>query len=152
MPTPADIVDALNAASRQAEQLAAIDAATLAHLAKANFLCLAAMRAAARPALHLSSPQPATTIRPGLPTRWFLKRLETETHPRPASPSDPATALREFRRSHEAALELLAECRHLDLNKIRFRYPFAPLRFTVGAGFLLINAHERAHLWHHQKK
>ena len=152
MPTPAEIVEALNTASRQAEQLAATDAATLSHLAKANFLCLAAMRAAARPALHLSHPQPATAIRPGLPTRFFLKRLESESHAHPNTPTDPATALREFRRSHEAALELLAECRHLDLNKIRFRYPFAPLRFTVGAGFLIINAHERAHLWHHQKQ
>jgi hypothetical protein len=152
MPTPAEIVETLHAASRQAEQLAATDAATLSHLAKANFLCLAAMRAAARPALHLASPQPTTAIRPGLPTRWFIARLESESHTQPQTPVDPTTALREFRRSHEAALELLAECRHLDLNKIRFRYPFAPFRFTVGAGFLLINAHERAHLWHHQKQ
>ena len=152
MPTPAEIVEALNAASRQAEQLAATGAATLSHLAKANFLCLAAMRAAARPALHLSHPEPTADIRPGLPTRWFLARLESESHPQPQTPVDPTTALREFRRSHEAALELLAECRHLDLNKIRFRYPFAPLRFTVGAGFLLINAHERAHLGHNQKQ
>lgn len=151
MPTPADIADALHAASRQAEQLAATAAATLSHLAKANFLCLAAMRAAARPALHLSSPHPVTEIRPGLPTRWFLARLEAESHPQPATPADPALALGEFRRSHDAALELLAECRHLDLNRIRFRYPFAPFRFTLGAGFLLINAHERAHLWHHQR-
>jgi hypothetical protein len=116
MPTPAEIVEALNAASRQAEQLAATGAATLSHLAKANFLCLAAMRAAARPALHLSHPEPTADIRPGLPTRWFLARLESESHPQPQTPVDPTTALREFRRSHEAALELLAECRHLDLN------------------------------------
>ncbi len=152
MPTPAEIVEALNTASRQAEQLAATDAATLSHLAKANFLCLAAMRAAARPALHLSNPQSTTAIRPGLPTRFFLKRLESESYPHPRTSVDPTTALREFRRSHEAALELLAECRHLDLNKIRFRYPFAPLRFTLGAGFLIINAHERAHLGHNQKQ
>jgi hypothetical protein len=36
----------------------------------------------------------------------------------------------------------------LDLNRIRFHNPFvATLRFTVGAGLLIIAAHNRRHLW-----
>jgi hypothetical protein len=36
----------------------------------------------------------------------------------------------------------------LGLNSIRFRNPFIGfLRFTVGAGLLIIAAHDRRHLW-----
>jgi len=179
MPTkaiiPADIEavrTALDAASRSAEELFLSSdpsrleqsrepgrwsaAQCLAHLAITNFSYLAAMRAAAKPALHLHNHERSGPLRPGLPTRWFLAHLEPPVARRVRAPGaiqppalvDARAALKEFQQSQSATIDLLMECRHLDLNKIRFPNPFIPgLRFTVGAGFLIIAAHERRHLW-----
>jgi hypothetical protein len=36
----------------------------------------------------------------------------------------------------------------IESTSVRFRNPFVPLlRFTVGTGLLVINAHDRRHLW-----
>jgi hypothetical protein len=36
----------------------------------------------------------------------------------------------------------------VDFNRIRFESPFVPvLRFTVGAGLMVIPAHDRRQLW-----
>jgi hypothetical protein len=172
---PADIeavLAALDAATRNAEELfLSADASRLeqprepgrwsaaqclAHLAVTNFAYVAAMRAAVKPAIHMHNHERGGPLRPGLPTRWFLSYLEPPVVRRVSAPraiQPPAVvearaALKEFQQSQAATIDLLMECRHLDLNKIRFPNPFVPgLRFTVGAGFLIIAAHERRHLW-----
>jgi hypothetical protein len=172
---PADIEEvlaALNAVTRRAEDMFASLPAErleqapgpgrwspsqcLAHLAATNFAYVAAMRAAVKPGLHLHNHERSGPLRIGLPTRWFLTHLEPPVGRRmraPGAVSPPVAVearagLKEFLRSQTAVSELLLECRHLDLNKIRFPNPFVPgLRFTVGAGFLIIAAHERRHLW-----
>jgi hypothetical protein len=36
----------------------------------------------------------------------------------------------------------------IEFNRVRFKNPFVPLlRFTVGTGLMVINAHDRRHLW-----
>lgn len=172
---PADIeevIAALHAATRQADELMASAptrvleqqpapsswsaAECLAHLALTNFSYVAAMRSAVMPAMHLHNHERSGPLRVGLPTRWFLSSIEPPVKRRfrapgsivPALTIDARTALKEFQRSQTAVIDLLMECRHLDLNKIRFASPFIPaMRFTVGAGFLIIAAHERRHLW-----
>ena len=172
---PADIEEilaALHAASSRAEELCAsakVDALEqppapgrwsaaqcLAHLALTNFAYTAAMRSASKPAIHLHNHERSGPLRAGLPTRWFLAYLEPPARKRLRAPGPIVppefihadAALKEFQRSQSAVIELLMECRHLDLNEIRFPNPFLPgLRFTVGAGFLIIAAHERRHLW-----
>ncbi|MBI2688225.1 MAG: DinB family protein [Acidobacteria bacterium] len=166
------ILDALESASREAELLVAGHPAALleqtpgsgrwsssqclAHMAVTNFKYIVAMRYALKPSLHLHDLQRSGPVRPGLPTRWFLSNMEPPVRRRfrahgavlPPSFVKARAALKEFQHSQEAVRELLLECRHLDLNKIRFENPFVPiLRFTVGAGFLIITAHERRHLW-----
>jgi hypothetical protein len=172
---PADIEEifaALHAATREAETMfAAVPAdklersvaiggwnaaQCLAHLALANFSYVASMRAASKPALHLHNHERSGPLRIGLPTRWFLSHMEPPVGRRfqaPETVAPPAsisarTALKEFQHSQNAVIELLMECRHLDLSKIRFPNPFLRgIRFTVGAGFHIIAAHERRHLW-----
>jgi hypothetical protein len=128
----------------------------VAHLAATNFAYLTALRAAVKPVLHLHNHERSGPLCPGRPTRWFLAYLEPPVRRRVRAPRriappaaiDPRAALREFQQSQTAVRELLMECRHLDLNRIRFPNPFVPgIRFTVGAGFLIIAAHERRHLW-----
>lgn len=172
---PADIeaiLGALQAASREAEGLWAAmpaevlegppgagqwsPAQCLEHLAMTNYLYIGAMRTAIKPALHLRNHERSGPVKPGFPTRWFLSHLEPPVKqkvraPRRVTPApvvDARAALKEFQQSQAAVVELLMECRHLDLNRIRFANPFfQALRFTVGAGFLIIAAHERRHLW-----
>lgn len=175
MPTkeaiPADIeeiIAALHAATRHAEDLVASAPASalehppapgrwsaaqcLYHLALTNFAYTAAMRPACLSGIH---PRRGP-LHVGFPTRWFLSLLEPPVGKRvrapraitPAPAIDASGALREFQRSQAAVIELLMECRQLDLNRIRFPNPFVPgIRFTVGGGFLIIAAHERRHLW-----
>lgn len=172
---PADIeavYSALQSASSRAESLFATTPAhrlelapeagswsaaqCLAHLAATNYAYVTAMRGAVKPALHLHNHERSGPLRPGLPTRWFLGILEPPVRRKVRAPSaiqpapavDARTALKEFIQSQNAILELLDECGHLDLNKIRFPNPFIRgLRFTVGAGFLILAAHNRRHLW-----
>lgn len=165
------VAQQLRDASRRAESLVAAHPAAeleaqpspgawsasecLAHLAAANYSYLNAMRSAVKPALLLGSDQGAVAIRPGWATRLFLRHLEPPVRLR--TPNPPAiapkrvpikVALRDFLASQDAALELLKECRRLDLNRIRFANPFVPLlRFSVGGGFLILAAHDRRHLW-----
>ena len=167
-----EILTALHAVTSQAEKLCASAspealqrlpepgrwsaAQCLAHLAVSNFAYANAMRSASKPALHLHNHERSGPIRVGLLSRWFLAYMEPPAGrrlraPRAIAPPpfvEVGAALREFQRSQAAVIELLMECRHLDLNKIRFPNPFVPgLRFTVGAGFLIIAAHERRHIW-----
>ncbi len=45
-------------------------------------------------------------------------------------------------------VDLLGEARGLDLGKVRFSSPYMVLfRFSLGAGFEMLQAHARRHLW-----
>lgn len=79
------------------------------------------------------------------------KRLRAHGAITPAPAIQARAALKEFQRSQTAVIELPMECRHLDLNRIRFPNPFVPvLRFTAGAGFLLIAATCGRPLWQYR--
>jgi hypothetical protein len=66
----------------------------------------------------------------------------------PETEGDAQAALKDFVDSHSDARRVVASWERLDLNCVRFRNPFVPvLRFTVGTGLMIINAHDRRHLW-----
>ena len=78
------------------------------------------------------------------PVRWRVPNPRSIT-PAPAPPL--AEALSGFLRSQEAARGALRSGAGLDLS-VRFVNPFVPgLRFRVRAGFSIISAHDRRHLW-----
>ena len=100
---------------------------------------------------------PATEeIAPGGPTRWFIQKfIEPSTQaarakaPKKIVPSGhvETTVVDRFVRGNEAVRELIRKAAPYDVNRIRFKNPFVPvLRFTVGAGLLIICRHERRHL------
>jgi hypothetical protein len=66
----------------------------------------------------------------------------------PVEAGDPVEAVAEFVGSHEPVRGVIQASSQLDLNRVRFKNPFVPLiRFTIGTGLLIINAHDRRHLW-----
>jgi hypothetical protein len=172
---PLDIEEILHALATARREIEALCAATpverleaapagggwsvaqvLAHLALTNFQYLGAMREAVMRARHLGEHARTGPLKPGWPTRLFLHHLEPPVKQRvkapkaiaPAEKVDARLALREFLQSQQAAVDLLEESADLDLNRIRFVNPLVPgVRFTVGAGFLILAAHERRHLW-----
>jgi DinB superfamily len=129
----------------------------LDHLSAASRVYLVAMEGAAaaarRRGWHRRGP-----IRPGAPSRWFLRELEPPPRRRlrsprkiapmaPPLPASNAAVGEEFKRQQAWARALLAAVADLDLNRARFVNPFVPLvRFTLGTGFLVIAAHQRRHL------
>jgi hypothetical protein len=99
-------------------------------------------------------------ITPGWFGRWFIASQEppvgtrhrTVRKVRPGTEGDGQTALRDFADSHSEARRVMASWEHLDFNSVRFKNPFVPvLRFTVGTGLMIINAHDRRHLWQAQR-
>jgi hypothetical protein len=100
---------------------------------------------------------PATgEIAPGGPTRWFIQKfIEPSTQaarakaPKKIVPNArvETSVLDRFVRGNEAVRDLIRRAAPYDVNRIRFKNPFIPgLRFTVGAGLLIICRHERRHL------
>jgi DinB superfamily len=98
----------------------------------------------------------AEGISPGWFGRWFIsqldpparRRIKTLPAMKPPEEGSLEQAQREFIASHEEVREVLKHWDKVDFNRARFRSPFAPvLRFTVGTGLLIINAHDRRHLW-----
>jgi hypothetical protein len=170
---PADVAairEALDACASRAELLLrSVDDAALAwqpdggrawsiaqcleHLAVMNRVYLAPMRDAARAGASRPRRGP---ISPGFFGGWFARSMEPPPRlrtkaPRAARPSgevDRAGLWESFREAHKAVVSLLEETASLDLNGIRFANPFVRgLRWRLGAGFLIIAAHERRHLW-----
>jgi hypothetical protein len=129
----------------------------LDHLSAASRVYLVAMEGAAAAARRRGW-QRRGPIRPGAPSRWFLRELEPPPRRRlraprkiapmaPASRAGKAAVGEEFGRQQARARALLAAVADLDLNRARFVNPFIPLvRFTLGTGFLVIAAHQRRHL------
>jgi hypothetical protein len=87
---------------------------------------------------------------------WFVRAMEPPPRRRLPAPRKIVPALRrsraevgeEWSRLQVQVRDLLYEAAPWDLNRTRFVNPFLPLvRFTVGAGLSVIDAHERRHLW-----
>lgn len=87
--------------------------------------------------------------------RWFVaqiapppkRRLPAPPKARPRLHRDRDQTLTAFVAAHQRARAALAAAAPLDVNRIRFRNPFLPLlRFTLGTGFTLLDAHGRRHL------
>jgi len=78
------------------------------------------------------------------PVRTRFKTVKKVT---PGTEGDGPVALRDFVDSHAEARRVMASWEQVDLNHVRFRNPFVPvLRFTVGTGWMIVNAHDRRHL------
>lgn len=131
----------------------------LDHLAKTNVIYTAALRSAVRNVTPGSVPR-RSPIRPGWFARYFIKSLDAPPRRKfaapkkvlPASYSNPGEVLAAFLSSHEQIRFLIAECRDMDLNRIRFKNPFLRIfPWTVAAGLLIMAAHDRRHLWQAQQ-
>jgi hypothetical protein len=125
------------------------------HLARLNRVYAAAMYEAASRA-DANSISPSTQISAGWLGAWFIGSMEPPVRTKMKSPrktvpvqhSDPVDAVAEFVESHEPVRGVIEASSLLNLNRVRFKNPFVPLlRFTIGTGLLIINAHDRRHLW-----
>jgi len=135
----------------------------LDHLSKVNTTYAAALISALAKAPRQPGREPPP-IRPGWPSRSFIRAMDApppgEHSPKPrmkfSAPPKVVpdqnkagdVALREFIASHDSIRALLKDSQGADFNRLRFKNPFVRgLRFTVGAGILIILAHDRRHLW-----
>lgn len=126
----------------------------LDHLAAANTAYVAAMDVAVARARGRGRMRRGPVV-PGLFASLFVRELEPPVrrrmrNPRTIAPTSAlpvGEALARFLRSHEAVRRLLSDARDLDLA-VRFANPYvAGLRFRLQAGFLIVLAHDRRHLW-----
>jgi hypothetical protein len=99
-------------------------------------------------------------IKPGWFARWFVSKVEppvglgvkTKPSATPAAKGDLEQAVARFAESHDALREIVKSWDVVDLNRVRYPNPFIPLvRFRVGTGLLIANAHDRRHLWQAQR-
>jgi hypothetical protein len=127
----------------------------LDHLNVGNRPYLEAMRSAVEAARRKGASRQGP-IRPRVLERWFIREMEPPPRRRlpaprkivPAARKSRAEVGEEWTRLQGQLRDLLHEAAPLDLNRTRFVNPFLPLvRFSVGTGFLVIEAHERRHLW-----
>jgi hypothetical protein len=130
----------------------------LDHLARTNRVyCQSMLEAIA----HAKKGGPGTgAITPGWFGRWFIASQEPPVRTRqrtvgkltPGTEGDGQTALRGLVDSHSEARQVMASWGQLDFNSVGFKNPFVPvLRFTIGTGLMIINAHDRRHLWQAQR-
>jgi hypothetical protein len=170
-------LDAISAALRAAEEKATLLVAGLSdnqanwrpgngaswsvwqcldHLARMNRTYAAALQDAVDRWPNSQRMRAAAEISPGWFESWFIRELEppvrrkikTPAKTTPAERGDVREALRAFVESHEPVRAVLDPAAQLDLNRLRYKNPLVSLlRFTVGTGLLIINAHDRRHLW-----
>ncbi|MBL8114365.1 MAG: DinB family protein [Acidobacteria bacterium] len=82
------------------------------------------------------------------PPKWKMPAPKKIVPPLARGPRAAVDAY--FQANHEIR-NLLPLASELDLNSVHFPNPFVPLvTFTVGAGLLILAAHERRHLWQAQ--
>ncbi len=88
--------------------------------------------------------------------KWFVRNMEPPPKQRmktmrsmvPDPGADPERAEADFAAVQERMGSLLERARGLDLGRVRFGSPFFRLlRFSLGAGFEMLLAHNRRHLW-----
>ena len=125
------------------------------HLARINRVyCEAMLAAVDNPRVAREST--AEMVKPGLFSRWFIKGMEPPVRMRfkatakvtPSKGGDPQEALQAFLESHAPVRRVLGFWDRVNFNRVRFKNPFVPLIcFTVGTGLMVINAHDRRHLW-----
>jgi len=137
----------------------------LTHLSRINRIYAAAMyEAISRKNAITSTEYPAMAdridgppISPGWLASRFIRAMEppVRTHMKAPSKSRPVAEIRdrrealgEFIESHKPIRGVIERSSGVDLNAVRFKNPFiAVLRFSVGTGLLVVNAHDRRHLW-----
>ncbi|MFN8091033.1 MAG: DinB family protein [Vicinamibacteria bacterium] len=126
----------------------------LDHLAVANTTYVAAMAPAVARARGRGRMRRGP-VAPGFFASLFIRELEPPVrrkmrNPRVIAPTSAlpvAEALARFVRSQEAVRRLLSDAEDLDLA-VRFANPYVSgLRFRLQAGFLIVLAHDRRHLW-----
>jgi hypothetical protein len=112
--------------------------------------------AAIKEALKGEEPRPVEEITLGWISRRFIAafiapnpggaRAKAPKKIEPAIHVDPSV-LDGFLRTNQAARDLLRQASNYDVNRIRYKNPFAPLlRFTAGTGLEIIAKHEARHL------
>jgi len=126
----------------------------LDHLAKVNFVYVEAVQQAVSNSAE-SYRRPTSNIVPGFLGRWFIQQMEPPVRTRfkapgkavPAPQGNVTELLEAFLKSHEPIRAVLDRAESVDVNRLRFKNPFVGvLRFTVGTGLMIINAHDRRHL------
>lgn len=124
------------------------------HLNVANRLYVEAMRSAVAAAGEKGAARRGP-IRPGAFSRWFIRTMEPPPRRKLPAPRKIVPAARkglaevrgEWSRVQAQVRDLLVQAAPLDLNGTRFVNPFLPLiRFSIGTGFLVIEAHQRRHI------
>ena len=76
------------------------------------------------------------------------RRLRAPRGMQPALSKSRDRILADFLAAHDEVRRLLVEGANLDLNRARYRNPFLKVvKFRVSTGLLVINAHDRRHLW-----
>ena len=127
----------------------------LDHLARTNRTYAAALQDAVD-SCPKKQRTPRAEISPAWFGTWFIRQLEppvrrklkTSAKLTPAERGDIREAIRAFVESHEPVGAILESAAHVDLNRLRSKNPLVSvLRFSVGTGLLVINAHDRRHLW-----
>ena len=127
----------------------------LDHLNVANRVYLEPIRTALERARDRNASRRGP-IQPGVLERWFIRSLEPPPRRRlprprkitPAERKSRAEVGEEWTRVQAELREVLRTAAPWDLNRTRFVNPFIPLlRWNVGTGFLVLDAHERRHLW-----
>jgi DinB superfamily len=128
----------------------------LLHLAQMNRVYSTPIHEAVANA-DTAEPAPERIIAPGWFGSWFIRSMEPPVRTRMKSPRsivpdgharDPQEVLSDFLASHQPVRALAEAASRVEVNKVRFKNPFlSVLRFTVGTGLLIINAHDRRHLW-----
>jgi hypothetical protein len=85
--------------------------------------------------------------------KWFLeppirKKVKTRAPFVPRSVRAKAEAFGEFSSLQSKLVDLLEECRGLDLRRIKVVSPFDKrVRYNLYSAFKILAAHERRHLW-----
>jgi len=125
------------------------------HLARINRVYCQALEAAVENPRATREGTPQRVV-PGLFARWFIKGMEPPVRMRfkalakvtPTEGGDAQEARQAFLASHAPVRRVLEFWDRVDFNRVRFKNPLVPLiRFTVGTGLMVINAHDRRHLW-----
>ncbi len=127
----------------------------LDHLVKINTVYAAALQEAVSNNPQ-SYKQPTSNIAPGFFGAWFIQQMDLPVRmklkaPSKVAPSSEGNApklFEAFLKSQDLIRAVVERSRIVDLNRLRFKNPFVGvLRFTVGTGLMIINAHDRRHLW-----
>ncbi len=128
----------------------------LDHLAVAGQTYIEAMSAGVDSALARGAPPRHHPLAPGWLARWFIRQMEPPPKRRlkapkkilPTANGTKDEIVHRFVESQRTVRRQLADWDDLDLNSIRFKNPYLPiLRYQVGAGFLILAAHNRRHVW-----